>query len=313
MPNTELHNELKQLSGYVYRNNQFEKPKSWIEVGKTESKITGFYAETFARGNDVVISFRGTDMKDKYDISKRDAVSDAMMGAKMLPGQIVNAQKYYEQVQKQFPNSKIMFTGHSLGGSLAQILGSRYGNEVVTFNAYGTGDLASYQVKYIDNITNYGNANDPFFIASINNQIGKTYVMNDYESNEGEANKVAGFNKSLSMQKHEIEHMGDLSKAVPYKGQNLQTEESITLKAAIEESVNLRDVDPDRILTHEEIGELSTEDFSKSKEYINQQVQNGKVMPKAQADEKLQSGDLVWVDGYTRDDGTEVKGYYRKK
>ena len=31
------------------------------------------------------------------------------------------------------------------------------------------------------------------------------------------------------------------------------------------------------------------------------------------ADEKVKTGDLIWVNSYTRDDGTKVCGYYRKK
>ena len=33
----------------------------------------------------------------------------------------------------------------------------------------------------------------------------------------------------------------------------------------------------------------------------------------AQADEKVKIGDLIWVEGYTREDGTKVCGYYRRK
>ena len=32
-----------------------------------------------------------------------------------------------------------------------------------------------------------------------------------------------------------------------------------------------------------------------------------------EADEKVKTGDLIWVNSYTRDDGTKVCGYYRRK
>lgn len=32
-----------------------------------------------------------------------------------------------------------------------------------------------------------------------------------------------------------------------------------------------------------------------------------------EADEKVKTGDLIWVNLYTRDDGTKVCGYYRRK
>ena len=31
------------------------------------------------------------------------------------------------------------------------------------------------------------------------------------------------------------------------------------------------------------------------------------------ADEKIKTGDLIWVNSYNRDDGTKVCGYYRRK
>lgn len=31
------------------------------------------------------------------------------------------------------------------------------------------------------------------------------------------------------------------------------------------------------------------------------------------ADEKIKTGDLIWVNSYTRDDETKVCGYYRRK
>ena len=46
---------------------------------------------------------------------------------------------------------------------------------------------------------------------------------------------------------------------------------------------------------------------------INQQLKLGNIMSKAQSDEKVKTGDLIWVNSYTRDDGTKVCGYYRKK
>ena len=32
-----------------------------------------------------------------------------------------------------------------------------------------------------------------------------------------------------------------------------------------------------------------------------------------EADEKVKTGDLIWVNSYNRDDGTKVCGYYRRK
>ena len=53
----------------------------------------------------------------------------------------MEALKLYDKVAAEYPNAHIVLTGHSLGGSLAQIVGAIRGAEAVTFNAYGTRDM----------------------------------------------------------------------------------------------------------------------------------------------------------------------------
>ena len=50
------------------------------------------------------------------------------------------------------------------------------------------------------------------------------------------------------------------------------------------------------------------------KEFSKQFVKNGWSMPeKKTLDAKVQSGDLIYVNNYTKADGTKVHGYYRRK
>lgn len=70
-----------------------------------------------------------------------------MYFGKKLPNQYVDAQKFYEKVRKDFPNQEIVFTGHSLGGSLAQLMSNKTGHETVTFNAYGIRDILQGYVR----------------------------------------------------------------------------------------------------------------------------------------------------------------------
>ena len=46
--------------------------------------------------------------------------------------------------------------------------------------------------------------------------------------------------------------------------------------------------------------------------YLDNQMQTFGIPRKAQADEKVKSGNLIWVNSYTRSDGTEVSEYYRQ-
>ncbi len=58
-----------------------------------------------------------------------------------LPEQYQNANEVYKQIKQSYPNSIITVTGHSLGGSLAQLISAENGCQAVTFNAYGTDDI----------------------------------------------------------------------------------------------------------------------------------------------------------------------------
>ncbi len=68
-----------------------------------------------------------------------------------------------------------------------------------------------------------------------------------------------------------------------------------------------------KIFTAEEIGKLSTDDFQKFEKYIDKQLKDYGVPYENQAKDLVSNGELIWVDDYTRNDGTPVKGYYRRK
>ena len=300
--------DLQQLAGHAYKK-QFQIPKSWIEIDDYNERVTGLYVSTFIKNDNIVISFRGTDKN-----SKRDILNDIIMASNMLPPQIISAQKYYDKIKNKFPDKEIILTGHSLGGSLAQIIGSQTGDKTVTFSAYGTGSFVNSQIKTDKNITNYGNIEDPIFTANIKNQIGKTMIISDNFPNNSKCQISKGLNNiKYNPEKHYLENIGNLNKGVEYKGQKLPIENNLLIKINIEKNINARDIDKKRVITREEIAKMSKDEFERNENFINQQLKLGNIMSKAQADEKIKTGDLIWVNSYTRDDGTKVCGYYRRK
>ncbi|MBR1908551.1 DUF2974 domain-containing protein, partial [bacterium] len=231
-----------------------------------------------------------------------------MYFSKKLPNQYVDAQKFYEKVRKDFPNQEIVFTGHSLGGSLAQLMSNKTGHETVTFNAYGVADLLQGNINDNLNIRNYGNINDMVFNANIDNQLGKIYMISDDNKNSNyTTTSYVGENNSGKYPRkyHFTETMGDLEDAVEYKPNRLEGRVSM--------DIDFKDIDTNRIFTNEEIGQMSSDEFKRNENFIDQQLKLGRIMTKAEAEEKVRNGDLIWVNSYTRDDGTEVSGYYRRK
>ena len=58
---------------------------------------------------------------------------------------------------------------------------------------------------------------------------------------------------------------------------------------------------------------MSTDEYQEKENHILRQIKNIGMLSDKEAKNKLQTGDLIWVNSYVRDDGTEVKGYYRRK
>lgn len=300
---TKFDNEMKTLAQGVYKGNEKSIPKDWIKVSEFDKK-SGFHGEAFYKNGKVVIAMRGTD-EFVNDFVKED-IGHLVM--KKLPNQYADAQKFYEKVKKDFPNQEIVFTGHSLGGSLAQLMSNKTGHETVTFNAYGVRDILQGNVRdNLDNIRNYGNVDDSTYNLNLRNQLGQTYVIgygkdSEYITKSPEGDYLGG---TKLWQRHFTETMGNLEDAVEYKPSYLEGQVNM--------DIDFKDFDNNRVFTNEEIGEMSTDEFERLKSFINQQVAAGKVMPDAQARQQVQTGNLIYVNSYTRSDGTEVKGYYRSR
>ena len=169
---TKYHEVLKQAAGYSYKNGS-PAPDGYEVVKSIDNKDTGFHAEVLAKGNDVIVAYRGTDITSVQDIR-----NDVAMARDKIPAQATDAIKVYDQVKQDYPNSDVTVTGHSLGGSLSQIVSSVRGCDAVTFNAYGTKDMFenSANIKE-ENIVNYVNEWDPITMSNAENHVGETYAV----------------------------------------------------------------------------------------------------------------------------------------
>ncbi len=63
----------------------------------------------------------------------------------------------------------------------------------------------------------------------------------------------------------------------------------------------------------EDVGKMTTKEFSEIEDIINRQLEDGTMHNKEYFDLKAQNGEMIWVEGYVRSDGTKVSGYYRAR
>lgn len=179
---------LAQMSKDAY-NNPNETTPGNLSSEYTISYQTGdngfMYAiyENIQNPNEIIIAYAGTD-------SAADWISNIQMATDNIPDQYAQAINTYNTIKSENPNANITITGHSLGGSLAQLVGAATGSNTVTFNPYGTSEI-SIQVginpaKKYDNIKNYNVSSDILNIANnIKNvrNLGESFIIPSTEQN----------------------------------------------------------------------------------------------------------------------------------
>lgn len=168
---TRYHEVLKQASIYVYHGQNAQLPADYRIIDKAENKKNGFYAEAYSNGKDIIIAYRGTE--GGFDIQ-----NDIAMAKKNIPAQASDAISFHDKIQRENPTSEIATTGHSLGGSLSEIVSAIRGTVAVTFNAYGVKDMFTSNTRLKENnIVNYVNESDGITMVNGENHLGEIYTV----------------------------------------------------------------------------------------------------------------------------------------
>jgi hypothetical protein len=109
--------------------------------------VNGFHATAYQRTDtgEVIIAYRGTDLSHALT-GTQDIVADAAMVVGKVNPQMADAEKFTRHVleyarEHGIPTDQITVTGHSLGGTLAEIESCRFNLGGQTFNAYGAAGL----------------------------------------------------------------------------------------------------------------------------------------------------------------------------
>lgn len=185
----------KKLSKEVYNNRVAKEIDGWIlcERKKLQDMDTVSKGEVISRlnlacvvykkGNNIILAFRGTN--DVLDI-----IADTGFLAKRVPPSMSKAFNIYKKIRKETKDSKIIVTGHSLGGAYAQVVASRAikngdnNCSAITFNAPGMEfslkkkEKEEFNPKFTAKINNYVVMND--FVGNFRTHIGSTYYIQPY-------------------------------------------------------------------------------------------------------------------------------------
>ena len=148
----------------------YDKKQNHIRDWKLSERIrndeNGFGANIYKREGEVVIAFGATN-------DKQDVLTDVQMATGIMPNQFKDAKKLFERVKEENPESKIILTGTSLGGSLAELIASIDEDVLaVTYNAYGVKEIIDNDPDLKDrgNSYNYITKGDP--VSRSSNHIG---------------------------------------------------------------------------------------------------------------------------------------------
>ncbi len=125
------------MAGSAYQRNRHEQnwipaPTGWDELGNgigyEYDPSSGYEAVAYRNGSEIVIAFAGTDEPKDW------AANLALAGAFWTPEQLYKAAEFYARIRQAHPEAAISFTGHSLGGGLAALMGVFFDRPAVTFD-----------------------------------------------------------------------------------------------------------------------------------------------------------------------------------
>ena len=202
------------------------------------------------------------------------------------------ANVFFENFKDKYSNIKVI--GHSEGGSEALYVGLKNKLQTVTFNAYGLNENLEKSIgnEHADElVTNYRDPLDP--VSKLRPLVGKTYIV---KSNRKFAEKINPFGMISA---HKISNFGDCN--------NAQAIEEYKKKHTFIDNVSEAEI------TDKDIAKMPTDLYELYDAEISDRLSKGKIMREQDAQNATLNGDLIKVSSYTREDGTQVDGYYRRK
>lgn len=121
----------------------------WIEKLHEVRNDSGFEAVSFQKGNEIVISYAGTDPG-----ALNDWLTNGGLATGLGAAQLRQAAAYYLQIKASAPaGTSMSFTGHSLSGGLASLMAVFFNEKAVTFDQAPFAASASSRVSKPDSLS----------------------------------------------------------------------------------------------------------------------------------------------------------------
>jgi hypothetical protein len=305
-PEEHPHQYLVSLNKITYSGLNKSIPQGWtvdplydipdINGNSYTKNNNGFAASVYKKGNEIVVSYRGSDQLNDF------LGSDRQIALRNIPEQLKNARLLFNKVEKDNPQAKITLTGHSLGGNLAQMVAAENPNtEAITFNAAGTGHRlekmhSGKNLSTYTNITNYGIDGDATF--SIFKQPGTTLYISppNHEQTLNDKFDILGGVKKGFIDNHGLNNFFDIFEAQPkqFTREDIAKMDIKTFEqnwTVIQNQMRTTDIPSEKdlpkdyssyknpelggsgkIFTREEIGKMNTGEFTKNEKAINYQM-----------------------------------------
>ena len=116
------------------------KNPEYIPTGyKLNSEFSTDSILVFEKNKTIIVVYKATNFRNGIKEILRDLRSDLsiFLTIEKRNKQFRNAVNHFQMIKDEFPNSRIVLVGHSLGGNIASYLGKRFPKKiyrVVTFN-----------------------------------------------------------------------------------------------------------------------------------------------------------------------------------
>jgi hypothetical protein len=115
--------------------NRIPLPQNWTVISRVSSDpVSGFEARALKNGNEIVISYAGTDPNNSNPLTSPDGKTNSALASGNRADQLLQAAEYYLQIKAANPGATITLTGHSLGGGLAALVGVFFDIHATTFD-----------------------------------------------------------------------------------------------------------------------------------------------------------------------------------